>query len=510
MQKDEFNNLYDEDNDEIDENVYTHMGMLFSRIIVSEHIILVPYNVARCNIVDEFNYDVEGIGETESCFVNSMDIDELSIGFVVPINDIKKKANNWEQALRIYRNEITDYIYIQIADEENDTKITYRFDLFNNSLSKFCEFKENAISFRKSELTFTTNNKTNIYTPPIIDKTSKSLEPTKNKESTSLNIKKLYYALKENIIGQDEAIKQIIPTLDRNFNIKNYRNKTNILLIGPSGSGKTEIFRTIEEVLNIPITIEDSEQYSAVGYQGANISDMLVKLYFKANCDINKAEHGILVIDEIDKKVSNDKDDVSGTRILSSLLSLMEGTNFRINIGSEDDPEYIDFNTNYLTVVLVGAFSDIFDKSSSIGFNNNIEKDKKDYQQINKKKLNEYGLSDENLRRVSIYRLNELSIENLYEILNNSKNSALTEYINYSKSKNVTLNITKSAKYIIAKRAYDKKIGASGIKDTLNEILNDAFFEISMEPDLYKGIKITAQSLNSVPPYILVKKENHK
>lgn len=488
----------------MDNNKYTHIGVIFEKKIVNDHIVLNPVSTARCNIVDELTYDVEFIGEIGSIFENSFDLEDQTMGFVISIDDLKLKYGDLEEGIKIYQYEIFKYLYIQKYNSENDSVVTYKLDLYDNIFKKIAEFKDNAIDYKDEEITFTNDKFLNTSK---LKKTT--IDKTENKEKTNIKIDmiELYKYIKESVIGQDKAIRQIVSTIDRNYNLTNYRNKTNILLIGPSGAGKTEIFRTIEEKLNIPITIEDSEQYSAVGYQGSSISDMLIKLYHKANDNLELAERGILVIDEIDKKVSNTKDDVSGNRVLNSLLSLMEGTTFRINTTENDfNPNYVNFDTSYLTVILAGAFSDMTEEEKGLGFNSDIRKNIS-YQEIDLKKLNKYGLSREILRRVSIYKLNELSIDDLINIMNNSKNSALKEFYDYAKKKKIKLYIDDQAIKKIAYMAKEKNIGASGIKATLNEILNDAFFEYEANKDIYSSIKITETSLSKNPPYILIKKK---
>lgn len=498
---------------------YKYIGMLFEKKEVGDYNILNPVNVVRCNIINDITYDTEFLGEVASVFESIDDIDNTSIGFVVSEDKLIERYGTIEQALKYYKSELLDNIFLQIFDD-NKVK-TYKIDLFNNRMSEVIEFDDNELNPEDVKLKY--KNEFEFYNQKDCEnnknediKESKTIIEKKNIESNNniekknneikINIKELYKSLKESIIGQDETIKKVISTLDKNYNITNYRNKTNILLIGPAGSGKTEIFRTISEVINIPITIEDSEQYSAVGYDGANISEMLIKLYNNAGKDLELAQKGILVIDEIDKKISSSKDDVSGNRILNSLLSLMEGTNFRLNIGTEYDPNYINFNTNNLTVVLAGACSDIIEETKSIGFGNDIEAKQEKYSDITIKKLNKYGFSRELLRRAAIYISNELGVEEFVKIMKESKNSCLTEYYNYSKLKNVKLSISDEAIAIIAKIAHDKKIGVSGIKYTLDDLLNDAFFEIGINENEYSEIQITEETINQIPPYVLIKR----
>lgn len=489
-------------------NEYTHIGILFNKSALGNNIILRPIAIVNCNLSSHDSYDVEYYGNMEdiSCYT----FDDLSdvVGFVTPKDNFTlDEINN----LSMF-DDLFNYLFIQTYNYESDKVSIYKVDTTNNRLVNMSD-EANKYNIkttdykRDSEIEYVNEslfvNKNSYCHSPSTSKVSE----TKDNININFDFRDLYKYLKERIVGQDDAIKKILSTLDRNYNISNYRNKTNIFLIGPSGSGKTEIFRTIAEKVNIPITIEDSEQYSAVGYVGANIEDMLVKLYHSANGNLELAQKGILVIDEIDKKISRDKDDVSGNRILNSLLSLMEGTNFKINInGTNSNARYVNFNTNYLTVILLGACSDLISTRKHIGFNNQLESFY-NYDDIDIDKLKKYGFSSELLRRVSIFRLNNLSIDNLIEIMLKSANSALGEYYKYASLKNINLKISDDAIREIARISYNKMIGASGIKDTLNEILNDAFFEINMNDSIISDIIINKDTLNKKPPYMLIKKK---
>ena len=490
---------------------YTHVGMLFEKSLSNDHIILRPTNIARCNIIDDTYYDVEFIDEeVMDCFIGSFDDFGLTIGFVNEIEKLKEEYGSIEDGIQALKRDIIDYVFIQTYDDTEDITTTYKADFYNKKFINVAEYKDDALTYKHEEISFTDDkflNKYNIKTEPIIIDKTKENKEDKN-IIPNINMVELYKSIKESIIGQDEAIKQVVSTIDRNYSIDNFRNKTNILLIGPSGSGKTEMFRTIESAIKIPTIIEDSEQYSAVGYQGSSIEDMLVKLYHKANGNLKLAEKGILVIDEIDKKITDSKDDVSGTRVLNSLLSLMEGTTFRINTtGNDYDPNYVTFDTSYLTVVLAGAFSFMVTTDKGMGFTNALEK-KNTYNEIDIKKLNDYGLSNELLRRVSIYKLNELSVDNLVDIMNKSKNSYLKEMEQYAEKKKINLIINDNTIRKLAEKAKAKNIGASGIKATLNEILNDAFFDVELNKKKYNTIEVTEESLEQTPPYILKKKRN--
>ena len=486
------------------EKTYNCYGVLFEKLIFNDHIFYKALNIVKCNELEDLMYEVENLGILDniynSCYDDSND---LLIGYVYTKEELIKEYDTLEEGIQSLKDKVFPYVFIQKTDIDSNITITYKFNLDVNEFYKVAEYKNNKLNIFEEQIDIT---KEKIIVNEIKEVSNKpKIVDCTPKENNQINVKELYLETIKSVIGQDEAIQGIIETLDRNYNIDNYRNKNNILLIGPSGSGKTEIFRTIAEKINVPITIEDSEQYSAVGYQGANISDMLAKLYINAEGDLEAAQKGILVIDEIDKKASNDRNDISGERVLNSLLPMMEGTTFKVNIGTEDDPNFITFDTSYLTVVLLGAFSDLSNSIKGLGFNNQLEKTKS-YKDISKSELKKYGIPNELLGRVSIFRLKELNADDLLNIMLNSKNSAYKELMSYAKKKKIKLNITEDALKKIANDAIKKDVGVRGIKTTLNEITDSAFFEVNMNKDKYNSIEITEETLNSNPPYILQKK----
>lgn len=483
---------------------YEYIGFLFTKIEQNSHLIYNPISLVKCNKFDDYMYDVENIGPLCTIYESNYGGESLAVGFIHSYEELKEDYDSIEEGIESIRYEVEPYIIIQKYDEDNDITSTYKVNLYGESMIKIADFDED-----KDELLLL-DKQIEVSTNIDVNEIIKSNNKQKNKYEyiKDINMKELYYKIKESIIGQDETIQQVVSTIDRNYNIDNYRQKTNILLIGPSGSGKTEMFKTIAETINVPIIIEDSEKYSAVGYYGDSVEDMLVNLYHKADGNLDAAQRGIIVVDEIDKKITNHKGDVSGDRVLNALLTMMEGTICRINItGDQSFPTYVMFDTSKVTFVLSGAFSEMTLKEKGIGLNNDLVKQKK-YKDISIEDLNKFGIPMETLRRVSIYRLNELSIDDLVNIMINSKNSALKEYKKYAKKKQVNLLINDKAIRKIAEIAHKKEIGASGIKDTLNDILTPAFFEIGMNEGKYSSIKITEQSLDSKPPYILNEKRN--
>lgn len=479
---------------------YTHVGIVFELHNYNKENIttLTPLNVVKCIPLNTFSFKADGFEEDiNNLYEGTQSEEEIGIGFAIPIKELTRiyAGLTINEAMIEYRDDITDYDYIQEYDVKTDKTTTYKIDPEDDkkTIVAFCEHN----TFNEKE--------------SIITDFSEKYEVSEDEEvDIKLNVKEVYDYVKESVIGQDKAIRKAIITIDKNIKIENYRNKTNLLVIGPSGCGKTEIFRSIAEKVNLPITIEDSEQYSVAGYQGASVSDMLIKLYNNAGNNLALAEKGILVIDEIDKKVKTTDDDVSGKRFLNSLLSLMEGTAFRINVGSDLREHYINFNTNNLTVVLLGAFSDIVKKETSIGFNNNINKEEKSFSEITGEDLKKQGILIDLIRRIDLINIEKLTVNDIVKIIKYSRNNCLNEFKKLAEAKSVKLNISDAAIEKIAIEAHKKGIGASGIKNTLNSILDDALFEVSLNEDTYESINVTKKSLEKVPPYILIKKRNTK
>lgn len=489
---------------------FDSMGVIFEKQIVNDHIIFSPIHVARCTAIDDYIYDVEFLGETASIYEGDYSDQDVSIGFVIKNEDLIRKYGSLEDGIIALQEDTYPYILIQAYDDIMNITRTYKVDMFTSQIYKIAEFYQDEEDLRITNEQIDITNDKNFKNFNLSEAISSKKEQFNNNGiPNEINIKQLYLAIKESIIGQDKAVKQIISTIDRNYSVDNYRNKTNILLIGPSGSGKTEIFRTIAETINVPITIEDSEQFSAVGYEGNSVDKILVNLYEKAHGNLEAAEHGIVALDEIDKKVTGQKGDVSGERVLNSLLTMMEGSIYRINTGNDFNPNYVMFDTSRVTFILAGACSDLVRKQKGMGINSELEVTKK-YKDISIDDLVRYGFTRETLRRVSIYCLCELTVEDLIQIMKDGKNSALKEYIRYAKKKGVKLYIDDGAIRKIAEIASEKNTGASGIKSTLDELLNDAFFEIGMHSNTYSSIKITEKSIEKDPPYILRKKRNTK
>lgn len=343
----------------------------------------------------------------------------------------------------------------------------------------------------------------NIFEEEIIedDKISYNEEKEEEKIKESLpSIKEISSKIKEKIISQDTAINQVLAAIygnrqiieNENLTKEEKRNlKKSILIYGNTGTGKTEISKQIANLLNLPIQIEDATKYTAEGYQGSSVSEMLAHLYKKCNNDLKKAENSILVIDEIDKKKDNKTSYSSSTTdVLYSLLKIIEGEQF---IFSVEDKKLIEFDTSNLIVILSGRFDGvdkIKEDKTLIGFNSSIKEKEQNIEVAKADDFVKLGIPGEFIGRNScIVRTNDLSIEDLKKIITSSSLSALSLKKKFYEINNVLLTYDDDFITFLAEEAYKSNIGARGIKQVLENVIKDLEFEI-LSGDI-KEIRLT-------------------
>ena len=315
--------------------------------------------------------------------------------------------------------------------------------------------------------------------------------------------------LDEYVIGQDYAKKAISVAVYNHYkrvltdSMDDIEiEKSNMLMIGPTGSGKTYLVKTIAKILNVPLAITDATTLTEAGYIGDDVESVLSKLLAAADNDVEKAERGIVFIDEIDKiakKRNTNSRDVSGESVQQGLLKILEGANVEVPVGAGSKNAMVPLetiNTRNILFICGGAFPELetiikerLNKQASIGFKADL-KDKYDEEKNILKKvtvedLREFGMIPEFLGRLPvIYTLDELDETMLVQILKEPKNAILKQYQKLLSLDEVELRFDESAYEEIAKKAMEKKTGARALRAIIEEFMLDIMYQIPRDENI--------------------------
>lgn len=506
--------------DESDDTFYDELDFQYSIIdgtrMYEENYFYAPINIDELKNSNESYLSEEQVLNEylaeyiNCCFVGYFD---LALG---KINVIKLDFDMIEETISNYELQQKELIEFDLENNER-----FNFDLQSllnlkeyDNIEDIRNFIDDLIKsgeYIKKSFKNIENNDKSLFEMDDSEETTKQYPKTKKvlkrEESKKFNLKDMRNFVLKEIVAQDEAVKSITTTIMKNIEATNPKMKSHILIMGPTGVGKSSTIELICKYLDVPFCKVDATSYTQAGYVGRNTDEILQKLISAANYDIEKAQKGIIVIDEIDKKAKGTRDDIATTAVQQTLLKLTGRGTVEVDTNYQGSKSIIDFDTSNLTIVFTGAFEGInkFNKTDDIkriGFINDTDEIKESDDKITTDLLTQYGLIPELVGRIKkIVVLNSLKQKDYIQILNYSNSSPIK--INkefFELDKGIKVTFTDSFKKEVAKKAEILKLGVRGLDRVVDDALEDAMERV-LNDEKIKELKFTKSTVNDSKKY---------
>lgn len=473
--------------------------------------ILRPVNVVKGKYIAKDKFFLTEYGDYLSSIDDSYEVFNSSyFGHQTTLEKLKKSFGDKEyvELLNDYFYSCAEYYYLGYYDDKSSKLITRyvplsyieNYDLMSKKKKEFGAHSDENHN-NKSKIIVkknTINNKSKV----TVKKLTENNNLNKNKVNISLG--ELRSEVSKKIIGQLDAVNDVTREIYVNQTSQNPRNRSHILIAGPTGTGKTEIVSTVCDIINLPFFIADATAYTKEGYVGKSPYSMIDSLVEAAGGDVAKAQNGILVIDEVDKKLTTNDDKVSGIDVIYSLNKMMER-------GIIETDKYL-FDTSNLTIIFMGAFQDLFEsklkqRNRKMGFANSETISQKLNVNLTREDLAKSGMPREFIGRIGdLTHTNPYTVEDLKDIIQKSSISPLLIQKKYFKDAfNIDMICTDEYITEIANIAHKLGTNARSLKPIIKDSLKSAIDYVSDRNDVKKLI-LTKETAHDNKKYTINKK----